>query len=1357
MKQHYLTSLRGFLFAIISLFYLNFSLANRLKLEVATLACNDSIHLSLGANCEAIITPDVVLEAPDFGNSYRIFITKPMDSLGNYENNGMDNVRLLKTGTYVYSIIDSSGRFCSGTIIAEDKIAPTFISLPRDTFVTCNLSLTESGIGATPVVAMDNCGIVRVSFESAFEEETSACNINVIASLWKAVDAFGNTKIDTQRTVFIQPTSKQFILPTDVILSCGEDDPSDINNFTKTGSPSVQRGKLINRIFIPMDTVSFAGRTSQCNFGISSRDIIQNYDCEVKVTRIWDVIDWCSVIPVRSTIDTQFIYFLDTLAPIFEAHEHGNFLNPRRVSLNEQCQFDVVLSPPNAMDNCDTLPTIEMYEVAQLVNGSYVNIGPNINAISLPADTLRLGYRTFDNCLQQPREDTTFTYLITVDVTAPAVICASELSISIANNQGVILDAATVDDGSFDACGPITKAIRRKGVDSIWHSAILLPCELIDSQLVIEFRITDAAGNENFCWTSVRLEDKVSPSCQDLPAEMVTCAIIKANDYGLSTDLNNNGIFEDVEWRAMTNNQMVAYNQTFGTPACLENIACKFFTVEQHYQRVENTCGMAQIKRRFRGIDEQGNIGDWAEQEIRVNYETDWMVTFSPDWEGSCNDIIPIPFIKIQNGACDNLSISIIENTFLAEDDYCLKVERIYQIINPCLLTPSTIPLTIIRSEDLNRRVTDSLTIRSDSLGANAHLLYKQILKIRSAERPTLAIQDVATCLSGIHTDSINTKVDSLGSCAENRTFTAAAKDCVGNEITRFQWNFYEEEILMDSGTGNNFTKATLSNIDYTVQFIAIDACNNQAEERKDFTFLDCAKPILFTRTGIALELTEKAIEIWATDFDNGSSDNCTDRLTLLDNFRIWHPKLGFDYPEDIASIKALPKNLTFTCAELATQEVFIYTFDRADNFAYISAFTAIQDNKESCLVRDRVNILGEVMNEKGERIEGVTMQVSGDMEMTEMTDISGQYLLDLPKGKNYIIEPIKTINPLNGITTFDLILINKHILGIAPFSSPYQHIAADVNKSGTITAFDLVQLRKLILNLIPDFPNNHSWRFIDRAYEFKTNTPAKEDFTEHIELNGGLLNQIEFNFIGIKIGDINGSAAPNNLHLANSRNTKEIFTIELQDRWLKTGEIIEVPFTINNMELIAGLQFTLNFEGLEIINLTEGAAAKEHFNLRELQDGQLSISWNNTPNLTTDNVLFTLTFSAKKENLLSELLNMVETDMLAEVYTNDEKILAGAIQFTSKSTPNKFELFQNKPNPFYKETAIPFYLPKSESVQLRILDLRGQVLKTMVGDYAKGVHEIKINQQNLGAVGVLYYQLTAGEYFAAKKMVLLN
>ncbi len=87
--------------------------------------------------------------------------------------------------------------------------------------------------------------------------------------------------------------------------------------------------------------------------------------------------------------------------------------------------------------------------------------------------------------------------------------------------------------------------------------------------------------------------------------------------------------------------------------------------------------------------------------------------------------------------------------------------------------------------------------------------------------------------------------------------------------------------------------------------------------------------------------------------------------------------------------------------------------------------------------------------------------------------------------GSDYTVTPKKNDNPLNGLTTYDLVLISKHILGIEPLGSPYKMIAADANNSNSITTFDIVEFRKLILGINQALPNNESWRFMYNDYIF--------------------------------------------------------------------------------------------------------------------------------------------------------------------------------------------------------------------------------------------------------------------------------
>ena len=59
---------------------------------------------------------------------------------------------------------------------------------------------------------------------------------------------------------------------------------------------------------------------------------------------------------------------------------------------------------------------------------------------------------------------------------------------------------------------------------------------------------------------------------------------------------------------------------------------------------------------------------------------------------------------------------------------------------------------------------------------------------------------------------------------------------------------------------------------------------------------------------------------------------------------------------------------------------------------------------------------------------------------------------------------PKKNIGYDNGVSTLDLVKIQKHILGKSPLESEMREVAADVNNDGKVSALDLLDIRKLIL-----------------------------------------------------------------------------------------------------------------------------------------------------------------------------------------------------------------------------------------------------------------------------------------------------
>jgi hypothetical protein len=92
-----------------------------------------------------------------------------------------------------------------------------------------------------------------------------------------------------------------------------------------------------------------------------------------------------------------------------------------------------------------------------------------------------------------------------------------------------------------------------------------------------------------------------------------------------------------------------------------------------------------------------------------------------------------------------------------------------------------------------------------------------------------------------------------------------------------------------------------------------------------------------------------------------------------------------------------------------------------------------------------------------------------------------------------------------------------------------------------------------------------------------------------------------------------------------------------------------------------------------------------------------------------------------------------------------------------AEPVPQKFSLSPNYPNPFNPSTTIDFTLPKAAQVQLKVYNLLGQEVATLVnGTVAPGSHSVKFNGTNL-ASGVYLYKIVAGDFVSTRKMLLLK
>ncbi len=606
------------------------------------------------------------------------------------------------------------------------------------------------------------------------------------------------------------------------------------------------------------------------------------------------------------------------------------------------------------------------------------------------------------------------------------------------------------------------------------------------------------------------------------------------------------------------------------------------------------------------------------------------------------------------------------------------------------------------------------------------------------------------------------------------------------------------------SGSYPNFTiSGTYPIGDHEFGIRVDDGCGNYSSADVPFTVVDCKAPAPVCINGLAIELMPQpagtdadgdgdedcaAMAIWANDFIASPIYDCTgqgdqhptnENVTEILKYSIHRADsviAGSELPDPSVT------GLVATCDDPATLIVRIYAWDDADNpysvqpdgsvggpnYDFCETYILVQDNMGSCEGDEcggvGSRIAGVIMTEEDETVEGVAVGLSGQTEMDMTTASNGQYeFSNLESGYDYTVTPELDLDHLNGVTTFDLVLISKHILGVTPLDSPYKLIAADANNSHSISTIDIIKIRKLILNIDTEFEDNTSWRFVDAAYVFPDpSNPWSEVFPEVINYNNLTVEQLNQDFVGVKIGDVNGSVQANFASL-DDRTTNGLFAFELQDEQLAANQTYQLDFRAKDMNQIQGYQLTLTFDAdkVEYVGMDEKIMTEAHIGLRHLDQGMITMSWNGeagqVESLTDQDVLFGLQFRANTATRWSEVLGVSSRYTMAEAYNAGNQLLEVGLHFNEGPTVvQAFELYQNRPNPFRESTVIGFYLPQATEATLSIQDINGRTIKLIRNDFAKGYNEVVVKSGDLPK-GMLYYTLETDDYNATRKMILIE
>lgn len=1336
----------------------NFAVPN---VPPVSLACVGNVNTSLNNDCEVVITPSMLLNG-SFGcldaDDFVIQI------------NGVVTNTISTCGTYTYMVTLAPGVVapftpCWGNLVVEDK-RTLFLSCGRDT-LECFEALEIGFLGDVSQMC-DGCQDVNNVLIDETIRPANCLNpaevnfTSLIQRTWRLTDIFGNISqcIDTIWVRRPSANMAHYQMPADVQLACtatpAQYHPSVTGypTYTAGGTPIVldpTNAALVCNLLIKFDDMELTGGCG------GTREIM----------RLWTITElYCGAL-VPKIVGSQMISLVDNVAPVINCAPAAQTVWTNPFS----CSSDLFIARPSVSDNCTASNAIR---VTLTVNGVgfYDNFqGGTVTGFEAGPNTIT--FRAYDAC----GNSSSCTRVITVvDEIAPIAVCQSFTTVSLGIDGTARVYTSSFNDGSYDNCGIDSIRVRRMTPSQscdpvpVFRDYVPVCCEDTGEPVIVIMRVWDSSGNTNECMVSLEVQDKIPATISCLPNLTVNCGFDLDNlsVFGKIANINNGetrdsvfigGIFRFLDGFAYDN--------------------CDLRVVELAPLRNLNSCGAGYIERYFEARAVSGNLTiARCTQRITVindvNYLpasivwpcdltlTNFCVTnpgleLTPDvlvqFNGtgvSCHVGIPSFYDRPRflDDECTQVGITYKDHVFEIQDSACYKILREWKIIDWC-------------------------AYEGGSLGSNIEsYIYRdvQIIKIMNNIAPEI------TCPANVNICSFQ-EVCSTG---EFLTLTATATDdCTAESDLRWTWQLFANvanpETFIPASTtptvvgagatvARNFPVGT-----HVLRYVVEDKCGNTDACTTIVRVRDCKKPTPICFFGLSVDLmpSNGQVTVPATRWNNNSFDNCTANANLIIRVERLTSGDGINPPGPSAA------NILFTCADLGSVPVRMWVGDADGNWDYCETFMVVQNNMGAdCPPVTGGGIEGLVYTESTEKVEKVEVKLTGGANNFWMTGDGGNFQFNsLLFGSDFEVTPKRNDMHENGITTYDLMMIQRHILGSDKLDSPYKIIGADINNDKRLSAADLVELRKLILASITEFSNNTSWRFVDEKYSFDDpSNPLNENFTETINITNFYGNVPMLKFIAIKVGDMNGSVKANSTNLngnVSGRNSQSL-VFDVMDAQLAAGKEYTVDFRSSDFQQIAGYQFTFKFNPatLSLKDIKPGVLRvnDSNFGLTRLEEGVITTSWNETEAIShgADDVLFSLTFKVNQAAQLSDILSINSAYTKAEAYSEGNTQVMGVnLNFQNAASGvagNGFELFQNRPNPFNANTTIGFNLPEAGNATITIYDMTGKVIRVIDNDFARGYNEVQVNASELGTTpGVLYYELKTTYATATKKMVLLK
>ena len=385
--------------------------------------------------------------------------------------------------------------------------------------------------------------------------------------------------------------------------------------------------------------------------------------------------------------------------------------------------------------------------------------------------------------------------------------------------------------------------------------------------------------------------------------------------------------------------------------------------------------------------------------------------------------------------------------------------------------------------------------------------------------------------------------------------------------------------------------------------------------------------------------------------------------------------------------------------------------------------------------------------------IANVFLQLSGGIEHNEVSAMDGTYSFsNLLAEQNYTIvanKPTDTDIGIYDITTFDAALTAQAAVGIRDLS-PYQQVAADVNRDQSITTFDAALIAQYSVGM-PKTTQSHVG-----AWHFDPENRIIENLNSE---------QHEQNFTGILLGNVHGgwsqpgSLAKPNLVTQKYTSLPEIFT--------EPGKEFSIPFAASGSDDIISMDIDFRFDAdlmqLQTVDPVGLPGSARLFYHR--QPGRVRIGIYSIYPLIKEKELIRLRFLAKEQNVKVGQIYLDRYQLNDQIVkTGQSRVVIGG----NDSKPTTFKLNQSYPNPFVfgaglgchiNGARIAYQIPEQGKVELMIYNYLGQLIRRLTnGEQPSGNHAVywdgRDNNGSLVSSGVYLYRLEWNDRVVIKRLI---